>query len=82
MDHEIELPTVDQRTIDEVVKEHTLRVLDQNDGNRTITARMLNVSLKTLYNWLHQWGAFEYKSDKMEEREERRVTSTLPKGIA
>ncbi len=46
-------------TLDQVIKEHTLKVLRECGGSKTQAARTLGITLKSLYNWLHQWNEFE-----------------------
>lgn len=43
-------------TLNEIKKEAVLDRLILCEGNKTEAAKSLNVSIKTLYNWLHEWG--------------------------
>jgi two-component system response regulator HydG len=43
--------------LDEVEKGHILRTLAFNQGNKTKTAHALSITIKTLYNKLHRYGA-------------------------
>jgi len=43
------------RTLDEVEREHVIRVLAVCDGNHTGAARMLGVDRKTLSRMLQRW---------------------------
>jgi transcriptional regulator with PAS, ATPase and Fis domain len=45
------------RTLREVEMEHVLRVLEKHGGNKPAAAAELSISLKTLYNKLHQLEA-------------------------
>lgn len=45
------------RTLREVEMEHVLRVLEKHQGNKPAAAAELGISLKTLYNKLHQLEA-------------------------
>lgn len=45
------------RTLREVEMEHVLRVLEKHGGNKPAAAAELGISLKTLYNKLHQMEA-------------------------
>lgn len=47
--------TVDM-SLDDVEKNHILRTLAYNHGNKTKTAQSLGVTIKTLYNKLHRYG--------------------------
>ena len=44
------------QTLAEVEKQHILSVLDTMGGNKSKAATALGVSIKTLYNKLHQYG--------------------------
>lgn len=46
-------------TIDALVKEHTLDTMKKLGGNKHRVASALGITVKTLYNWLHQWDMFE-----------------------
>src|SRR5262249_24753276 len=46
----------DQRSLDEVTREHVLRVLARHDNNATATAKVLGVSRTTLWRMLKRWG--------------------------
>jgi dTMP kinase len=46
----------DDRTLDEVAREHVRRVLDACHDNRTNAARVLGVDRKTLARMLQRWG--------------------------
>jgi two-component system response regulator HydG len=43
-------------TLDEVEREHVIKVLRAARGNRTIAAEVLGVDRKTLYRRLRRWG--------------------------
>ncbi|MFZ9596120.1 MAG: sigma-54 interaction domain-containing protein [Bdellovibrionia bacterium] len=43
-------------SLEEVEKNHILRTLAHNHGNKTKTARVLKITIKTLYNKLHSYG--------------------------
>lgn len=75
------------RKLAEVVKEHTLNMLEHFGRNKMKTAWELGVSDRTLSGWLHKWGLFEkYRGDKcktelsttsaMEPRVESTTTNT------
>lgn len=49
-------PTV---TLDELEKRYILKALDHFEGNKTKTAKALSITIKTLYNKLHQYGEFD-----------------------
>ena len=46
----------DLRSLDDVTREHVLRVLARHDDNATATARTLGVSRTTLWRMLKRWG--------------------------
>jgi DNA-binding NtrC family response regulator len=46
----------DARTLDEVTREHVLRVLGRHGGNAAAAARQLGVSRTTLWRMLKRWG--------------------------
>jgi DNA-binding NtrC family response regulator len=47
------------RTIEDVERELIKVTLDDVDGNKSLAAKMLGISTKTLYNRLHAYGEFE-----------------------
>jgi transcriptional regulator with PAS, ATPase and Fis domain len=49
-DFSLEMP------LDDVEKNHILRTLAYNHGNKTKTAHSLGITIKTLYNKLHRYG--------------------------
>jgi DNA-binding protein Fis len=55
---DIELDEQEPVTIDDVVKNHTVKVMNMNLGNKTKTASMLGITVKTLYNKLTEWGLY------------------------
>jgi transcriptional regulator with PAS, ATPase and Fis domain len=46
----------DARSLDDVTREHVLRVLSRHDGNATAAAKQLGVSRTTLWRMLKRWG--------------------------
>ena len=44
-------------TLHEIEKQHILRALEACDGNRTQAAKYLDISIRTLRNKLHEYGA-------------------------
>lgn len=50
-----------EMTLDELEKRHICLSLDHLDGNKTKTARMLGITVKTLYNKLHSYGMIGQK---------------------
>jgi len=46
----------ESRSLDEVTREHVLRVLARQDDNATAAARVLGVSRTTLWRMLKRWG--------------------------
>ena len=53
-------------TLAELEKRHILAVLDHCKGNRTHAAKMLDVSIRTLRNKLHEYSGTSPKSDEDE----------------
>lgn len=45
--------------LEEVEKNHILRTLAYNHGNKTKTAQSLGITIKTLYNKLHRYGVIQ-----------------------
>lgn len=43
-------------SLDAAIKRHVLAVLDRVDGDKRAAALLLGVSLKTVYNYLNEWG--------------------------
>jgi two-component system response regulator HydG len=52
-DFQIDMP------LEEVEKNHILRALTYNHGNKTKTAQSLGITIKTLYNKLHRYGVIQ-----------------------
>jgi transcriptional regulator with GAF, ATPase, and Fis domain len=50
--------TIDM-SLDDVEKNHILRTLAYNHGNKTKTAQSLGITIKTLYNKLHRYGIIQ-----------------------
>jgi DNA-binding NtrC family response regulator len=46
-------------TVEQAEKEMIIKYLQLCEGNKTIAAKILGMSLKTLYNKLHQYGMME-----------------------
>jgi transcriptional regulator of acetoin/glycerol metabolism len=47
------------RTLDEVMRTHTLAVLTACHGNMMYAARVLGIDRKTISRWLRKWGVVE-----------------------
>lgn len=43
-------------SLDRLTRTYTILAMDYYDGNKTQVAHSLGITIKTLYNWLHQWG--------------------------
>lgn len=50
------IETWDLMTLDEIEKQYVTRILEEKDGNRTETARILGIDRKTLRQKLKRWG--------------------------
>ena len=46
-------------TLEDLEKNHILQMLAYQQGNKTKTAKMLGITIKTLYNKLHRYGMLE-----------------------
>lgn len=44
------------KTLAEIEKNHIIEVLSKCNGNKTKTAKSLDISIKTLYNKMHEYG--------------------------
>lgn len=59
-DHKIVIDDYDPTlTIHELEKRYILKALNYFDGNKTQAANALGITIKTLYNKLHEYGEFE-----------------------
>ena len=56
--------------LEEVEKNHILRTLSYNQGNKTKTAQSLGITIKTLYNKLHRYGIIQQSTGPSEESKE------------
>ena len=52
-----------EMTLAEVEKSYILHILDGNKGNKTLAAQTLVVTVKTLYNKLHEYGMMPKKDN-------------------
>jgi DNA-binding NtrC family response regulator len=46
-------------TLEDVYRRLALKTLAYFDGNKTQTAQSMGITLKTLYNKLHDWGIMD-----------------------
>jgi transcriptional regulator with GAF, ATPase, and Fis domain len=51
--------TAVEMSLEELEKNHILRALAYNQGNKTKTAQTLGITIKTLYNKLHRYGILQ-----------------------
>ena len=51
-----EIVSFSEMTLNELEKRHICLTLDHLAGNKTKTAKMLGITVKTLYNKLHSYG--------------------------
>lgn len=47
------------KTLAEVEKEHIEHALSVHGGNKTRAAKSLGITIKTIYNKLHEYGIFD-----------------------
>lgn len=60
-DEEVRIESFEELTLDELEKRHICRTLDHLSGNKTKTAKVLGITVKTLYNKLHSYGMIQVK---------------------
>jgi DNA-binding NtrC family response regulator len=58
-------------TLAELEKRHIFAALDRCKGNRTHAAKILDMSIRTLRNKLHEYNGTGAKSETMSEPEEQ-----------
>jgi Nif-specific regulatory protein len=58
-ENEEEIVDFREMTLDELEKRHICMALEHLSGNKTKTAKMLGITVKTLYNKLHSYGMIE-----------------------
>jgi DNA-binding NtrC family response regulator len=51
--------STNKQSLSEIEKEHILRTLQKENGNKTNTAKVLGISKKTLYHKLHLYGILD-----------------------
>lgn len=56
--HTTNSPTV-AMTLEDLERDHILQMLSYQHGNKTKTAKVLGITIKTLYNKLHRYGLLE-----------------------
>jgi len=61
LEESADLQLFSEMTLDELEKKHICRTLDHLEGNKTKTAKMLGITVKTLYNKLHSYGMISPK---------------------
>jgi Nif-specific regulatory protein len=52
-----------EMTLEQLERRHIVFTLDHLSGNKTKTAKMLGITVKTLYNKLHSYGLIEARED-------------------
>jgi two-component system response regulator HydG len=59
-DHKVVIDDYDPTmTLHELEKRYILKALNYFDGNKTQAANALGITIKTLYNKLHEYGEFD-----------------------
>lgn len=53
------------KTLEELEKKHICETLDYLSGNKTKSAKVLGITVKTLYNKLHSYGMIEVKESEV-----------------
>jgi signal recognition particle GTPase len=59
----LEIESYDEMTLHDLEKLHICRTLDHLEGNKTRAAKVLGITVKTLYNKLHSYGLVSAKSE-------------------
>lgn len=52
--------------LEKVVRNHILRVMDLAEGDKTKAAKMMGISVKTVYNKLEQYGLHTPGGEKVQ----------------
>lgn len=58
---EVEAISFSEMTLDELERRHIMMTLEHLSGNKTKTAKVLGITVKTLYNKLHSYGMIQPK---------------------
>jgi DNA-binding NtrC family response regulator len=59
--------------LEDVEKNHILRALTFNQGNKTKTAQSLGITIKTLYNKLHRYGIVQTQNAQKNAQNQNRM---------
>lgn len=65
---EVVTQSIKHMTLEELEKNHILQMLSYQQGNKTKTAKVLGITIKTLYNKLHRYGLLQPQGDKIESK--------------
>jgi Nif-specific regulatory protein len=61
----VEVTSYAPKTLEELEKKHICDTLDYLSGNKTKSAKVLGITVKTLYNKLHSYGMIEAKEGEI-----------------
>lgn len=69
------------KSLEEMQKDYILKVIEYHYGNLSQSAKVLKVSIKTLYNKLYRWGVDHRNFYPKSKKEKIKLDENLPTGI-